>query len=189
MSASGRSRLYVEGIATVGLRPAVPRDADLLWRWRSEWSIRRYQPLNDLSPGQIRTEIANQRLSELYLGRGDKFQWIVLVEGQPAGWLTLVVSNWDHGLGEVGYALSSAFQGRRLMSNALAQLIADIFHNTSIERLEARCAVGNIASRRVLEHQGFRQEGVLRGYFELRGRRVDNLLFALLKADYLAESS
>jgi [ribosomal protein S5]-alanine N-acetyltransferase len=173
--------------AAVGLRPAVPRDADLLWQWRSEWSVRRFQPLNDLSSGQLRTEILHQHVSELYQGRGEKFQWIVVAEGKPAGWITLAVSNWDHGLAEVGYALSSAFQGRGLMSRALAQLIADLFHNTALKRLEARCAIGNEASKRVLERLGFRQEGVLRGYFELRGRRVDNLLFALLKGDFLAE--
>lgn len=150
--------------------------------------MRRYQPLKDLSSGQLRTEIANQRLSELYQGRGEKFQWIVLAQGQAAGWISLVVSNWDHGLGEVGFALSTAFQGRGLMSLALGPLIADLFHNTSIERLEARCAVGNVASQRVLERRGFRLEGVLRGYFRLRGRRIDNLLFSLLKQDYLAGS-
>lgn len=170
----------------VGLRPAAPRDADLLWRWRAEWSVRRYQPLHDLSSGQLRADVSNQRMGDLYRGRGEKFQWIVLVDGHPAGWITLVVSNWEHGLAEIGYALSSAYQGQGLMARAVSQLLDDVFQHTTVERIEARCATDNSASKRVLEKNGFRCEGVLRGYFKLRGRRVDNVLYALLRSDYVA---
>jgi RimJ/RimL family protein N-acetyltransferase len=170
----------------VTLRPAAPRDADLLRQWRAETSVRRYQPLNDLPTSQLRADVANQRISELYRGQGDKFQWIVQIDGQPAGWITLVVSNWEHGLAEVGYALSTAFQVRGLMTEALGLLLADLFHNTPLERVEARCAIDNLGSQRVLEKNGFLREGQLRGYFKLRGRRVDNYLYALLRDDYQA---
>jgi ribosomal-protein-alanine N-acetyltransferase len=172
--------------AQVTLRPAAPRDADLLRQWRSEPSVRRYQPLNELPTAQLRADVASQRMADLYRGRGEKFQWIVLVDGQPAGWITLVVSNWEHGLAEVGYALSTAFQSRGVMSEALAMLLDDLFHNTLLERVEARCAVENVGSQRVLEKSGFAREGRLSGYFKLRGRRVDNYLYALLREDYLS---
>src|SRR5206468_3774967 len=63
---------------------------------------------------------------------------------------------------------------------------ADLFANTLVERVEARCAIENTGSQRVLEKNGFRREGLLRGYFKLRGRRVDNFLYALLRDDYFA---
>ncbi|HEY0782020.1 MAG TPA: GNAT family N-acetyltransferase, partial [Thermoanaerobaculia bacterium] len=163
----------------VSLRPASPRDADLLRQWRSEPSVRRYQPLNDLPTSQLRADVANQRISELYRGQGDKFQWIVLVDGQAAGWITLVVSNWEHGLSEVGYALSSPYQGRGLMTRALGLLLEELFVKTPIERVEARCATENNGSQRVLEKNGFAREGLLRAYFKLRGRRIDNYLYAV----------
>jgi ribosomal-protein-alanine N-acetyltransferase len=169
----------------VALRPAAPRDADLLRQWRSETSVRRYQPLNELPTAQLRADVASQRMADLYRGRGEKFQWIVQVDAQPAGWITLVVSNWEHGLAEVGYALSTVFQSRGVMSEALAILLDDLFHNTLLERVEARCAVENIGSQRVLEKSGFAREGQLRGYFKLSGRRVDNFLYALLREEYL----
>ena len=171
---------------TVTLRPAAPRDAERLRQWRAETSVRRYQPLNDLPTSQLRADVASQRISELYRGQGDKFQWIVLVDDEAAGWITLVVSNWEHGLAEVGYALSTSYHSRGLMTEALAQLLADLFSRTTLERIEARCATENDASRRVLEKNGFRREGHLRGYFKLRGRRVDNYLYALLREDHLA---
>jgi ribosomal-protein-alanine N-acetyltransferase len=169
---------------SVTLRPAAPRDADLLRLWRAETSVRRFQPLNDLPTSQLRADVASQRISELYRGQGDKFQWIVQVDSQAAGWITLVVSNWEHGLAEVGYALSTKYHSRGLMTEALGLLLGDLFTNTTLDRIEARCAVENIASRRVLEKNGFRCEGHLRGYFRLRGRRIDNYLLALLREDY-----
>lgn len=170
----------------VTLRPAVPRDAELLRQWRAEPSVRRYQPLNELPTAQLRADVASQRMPDLYRGRGEKFQWIVQVDGDPAGWITLVVSNWEHGLAEVGYALTTVYQGQGVMTEALQVLLDDLFLNTLLERVEARCAVENLGSQRVLEKNGFQREGHLKGYFKLRGRRVDNYLFGLLRDDYLA---
>ena len=170
---------------SVTLRPAAPRDADLLRQWRSEPSVRRFQPLNELPTAQLRADVASQRIADLYRGRGEKFQWIVQVDGHPAGWITLVVSNWEHGLAEVGYALSTAYQGRGLMTDALQILLDDLFQNTLLERIEARCAVENYGSQRVLEKNTFLREGRLKGYFKLRGRRVDNYVYGLLREDWL----
>ncbi|HXU46778.1 MAG TPA: GNAT family protein [Thermoanaerobaculia bacterium] len=168
--------------AVIALRVASPRDAELLRFWRSEPTVRRFQPLNDLPTSQLRADLANQRIADLYRGRGDKFQWIVEVGDQPAGWITLVVGNWEHGLAEVGYALSTPFQSRGVMRAALGILLHDLFTNTLLERIEARCALDNVGSQRVLESNGFVREGTLRGYFRLRGRRVDNYLYAKLRA-------
>jgi ribosomal-protein-serine acetyltransferase len=72
------------------------------------------------------------------------------------------------------------------MSDALCLLLDDLFQNTLLERVEARCAIENLGSQRVLEKCGFEREGRLRGYFKLRGRRVDNFLYGLLREDYMA---
>ena len=173
-------------LSLVALRPASPADATILRRWREEESVGRHQPLGDVTTAQLRAELAGYRPESLYNGRGDKFQWIITVDREPAGWITLVVTNWDHGLAEFGYALATGYQRRGLMAPAIEQLLADLFLNTSIERLEARCSVENVGSQKVLERLGFRYEGLLRGYFRLRGERVDNHLYAMLREDYLA---
>jgi RimJ/RimL family protein N-acetyltransferase len=171
--------------AEVEVRPARPEDAALLHLWRAEKSVRRYQPLAPLSTSQLRSELASRRADDLWRNRGDRFDWIVLVHRQPAGWITLVVHSWEHGLAECGYSLSTAFQGRGLMHKALTRLIGDLFARTRLHRLEARTALANVASQKVLEKLGFRREGTLRGYFQLDGEWVDNYLFAIVKEDWL----
>ena len=169
----------------VSLRPAVPGDASLLREWRGQPSVRQFQPLGEASLGQLSAELVRQRISDLHHGQGDKFQWIVRCDEQPAGWLTLVITNWDHGLAEIGYALSTPYQRRGIMAQALHLLLAELFLNSPLERIEARCDTRNQASQRVLEKVGFRREGRLRGYFVLEGDRVDNFLYAILRSDHL----
>ncbi len=167
------------------LRPTYPADAPLLLRWRAEESVRRHQPLSEVSLGQLRAELALNRVDDLYRGRGDKFQWIILADAAPVGWITLVVTNWEHGLAELGYALTSAYQRRGLMVQGLNLLLADLFFHTELERIEARCSVENTGSQKVLTQLGFRREGRLRGYFVLHGERVDNYLYAILREDFV----
>ena len=165
----------------VRLRPVQPGDAVLLDRWRQETEVRRYQPLSESSVAQLYAELAQQRSEDLYAGRGEKYQWVILADDRPAGWITLVITNWTHGLAELGYALSTSYQRRGVMPLALQLLLSDLFSNTRLRRIEARCAVENVASQKVLERLGFEREGKLRRYFVLRGRPVDNYLYAVLR--------
>lgn len=172
------------GVEAVRLRAVTPADSVLLDRWRLEPSVRRHQPLSEASLAQLRADLGRQDVADLYLGRGDRFQWIVVAGGQPAGWITLVVTSWQHGLAELGYALSTVFQRRGIMPVALSQLLDDLFANTTLRRIEARCSTANIGSIKVLERVGFRREGLLRDYFILRRSPVDNYLYAVLRSDW-----
>lgn len=162
----------------------------LLAAWRKEPSIRRFQPLQDLSLEQLRADLSNQKIENLYRGgEGEKFQWVLLAFNRPAGWITLVISNWEHGLAEIGYSLTTAYQNQGIMPRALALLLAELFGKTTLERIEARCACENEGSYRVLERLGFQREGRMRSYFRIGNRRYDNYLYALLREDYLKARS
>lgn len=165
------------------LRPANPADAALLHAWRSEPSVRRHQPLQAASLADLRADLARQHPGDLYRARGDRFQWILEVDRVPVGWITLAITSWEQGVGELGYALTTEAQGRGLMVPALESLVRLLFEQTLLDRLEARCSVDNEASRQVLERCGFHREGLLRGYFRLGDRRVDNHLYARLRSD------
>jgi ribosomal-protein-alanine N-acetyltransferase len=170
----------------VSLRPVSTADSRLLDRWRLEPSVRRHQPLSEASLAQLQADLALQDIADLYRGRGDKFQWIVLFDSRPVGWITLVITNWSHGLGEIGYALSTPYQRLGIMPRALELLLEIVFVQTRLRRIEARCSVDNKASYTVLERVGFSREGRLRSYFVLHGEPIDNYLYAILRQDYEA---
>ncbi len=173
------------GQADVVVRPALPVDAPFLRRWRSEPAVRRFQPLHNVSVSRLRADLASQRPRDIYRGRGDRYTWLVESDGERAGWITLAIVNWEHGLSELGYALATRHHGRGTMTAALGQLLPELLLRTPVERIEARCTVDNEASRKVLEKLGFVHEGTLRSYFVLHGRRIDHRLYALLREDYI----
>ena len=168
----------------VALRPARPGDAPLLATWRREPSVRRFQPLPLLSASDLGREMAGRGDADLAAGRGERLDWIVLADDRPVGWITLAVHSWRHGLAECGYALSTPFQGRGIMPRALDLLLEEVFERSTLVRIEARCAVENRSSQRVLDRLGFTREGRLRSYFDLDGERVDNYLYAILATDW-----
>ena len=173
----------------VAIRAALPGDAGSLFAWRQEETVRRHQPLQETSAGELRADLARQRMEDLYRGRGERFQWIIMVDGESAGWITLAILSWEHGLAEIGYALATEYQGQRLMAEALGQLLPELFVAVGIERLEARCSVETARSASLLEHLGFQKEGCLRSYFSLHGSRIDNFLYALLRDEFLAQAA
>lgn len=111
-----------------------------------------------------------------------KVQWTIVVDNEPAGWVSLDVTSRDHHIGSVGYALAPAYHGRGIASGALRQVIGIAFDpdQLGLERLEAVAAVENVASRRVLEKCGFRCEGIAAGLLIIAGQRVDHARYELM---------
>ena len=53
-----------------------------------------------------------------------------------------------------------------------------------MHRLEAACIPDNVPSSCLLQKLGFGEEGLARGYLQIRGEWRDHILFALLKDDW-----
>ncbi len=67
----------------------------------------------------------------------------------------------DQGL-NIGYALARAFWGKGFMSEAVNAVVEWAFSVPGVFRVWAVCDLDNAASARLLERNGFREEGVLR---------------------------
>ncbi|WP_336795358.1 GNAT family N-acetyltransferase [Erwinia aphidicola] len=78
---------------------------------------------------------------------------------------------------EVGYSLLSDYFGQGYGSEALGALCDFLLAHCEFHKLKAQVVEGNIASRRVLEKNGFVLEGTLRDNYLLRGQWVNDWLF------------
>jgi RimJ/RimL family protein N-acetyltransferase len=67
-------------------------------------------------------------------------------------------------------------------SEALRQLVGRAFE-LGFARIQLLVDPENTASVRVAENAGFRREGVMRGWMDLRGSRPDLVMYALLPGD------
>ena len=63
---------------------------------------------------------------------------------------------------DLGYVLLDECKGHGVMTEAVGRICAEAFEKLDILRISARIYAPNIASRRVLEKNGFQLEGTLR---------------------------
>ena len=81
----------------------------------------------------------------------------------------------------LGYWMGEQFAGRGLMSEAVETLLPYFFETLGLHRLQAAFLPHNQASRRVLEKNGFREEGYAEHYLQIDGKWADHVLFALTR--------
>jgi ribosomal-protein-alanine N-acetyltransferase len=81
----------------------------------------------------------------------------------------------------LGYWMGEEFAGKGLMSEAVGVLLPFFFDTLALHRLQAAFLPHNVASRRVLEKNGFREEGYAENYLQIDGRWADHVLFALTR--------
>ena len=84
---------------------------------------------------------------------------------------------------EVHYSIVPAHWGHGYATDALRAVISYCFDELGLHRIEAGCAVDNLASIRVLEKCGFTKEGRHRKILPLSSGWSDNFSFAILRED------
>jgi ribosomal-protein-alanine N-acetyltransferase len=87
---------------------------------------------------------------------------------------------------EVWYKLHSAFWGVGYATEALTTLLSFGFNDLKFHRIEAGCAVENMASMRVLEKVGMKREGMKRKKLPIGGAWKDNYFYGMLEEDFQA---
>lgn len=121
--------------------------------------------------------------------KGRMLPYVIELDGQFAGQLT--IGNVTHGAlrsAWIGYWVDSSKTGGGVATAALALGLDHCFGAVRLHRVEATVRPENSASRAVLAHVGFREEGLLRRYLEVDGAWRDHLLVAIT-AEELAESA
>ena len=83
----------------------------------------------------------------------------------------------------LGYWMGAAYAGRGIMTRAVAIASRWGFLSLRLHRVEAACLPENVASRSLLERNGFVREGIAREYLKINGAWRDHLLYALLETE------
>ncbi len=85
---------------------------------------------------------------------------------------------------EVWYKLHPFSWNKGFATEALDAVLEFCFNDLKLHRIEAGCAIDNIASIKVLEKVGFKREGQKRKILPIREKWVDNYFYAILEEDY-----
>ncbi|HVW94323.1 MAG TPA: GNAT family protein [Devosia sp.] len=81
----------------------------------------------------------------------------------------------------LGYWMGSKYAGNGLMTEAVSVVLPFVFNTLGLHRIHAAFLPNNIASRRVLEKNGFREEGYAENYLQIDGRWADHVMFGLTR--------
>lgn len=100
------------------------------------------------------------------------------------GSITFHSADWKNRRAETRFWIVPAARGRGVLSEALAQVLDWAFAN-GIERMELTALPENTVVPRIAEKFGYEFEGTLRGRNYERGRRVDILIWGLLRDEQL----
>ncbi|MCC5661406.1 GNAT family N-acetyltransferase [Nostoc sp. XA010] len=84
---------------------------------------------------------------------------------------------------ELGYWLASSYWGQGIMTQTVQVFLHYTFIELGLLRLWTRVFEFNWGSRRVLEKNGFKLEGIQRQHLYRDGKLIDDYLYGLLKTD------
>jgi len=103
---------------------------------------------------------------------------------QFIGLVALNLGSSKYKSGEVWYKLIPKYWGKGYATEVLIRLLEFGFKNLKLHRIEAGCAVNNLASIKVLEKAGFSYEGRKRKTLPLKSGWSDNFEYGILEKDY-----
>ena len=162
------------------LTPPTAEDAPALTRIQNTDFVLRYNAMERWDEERMRGWIERNALQQIVLRRRE--------DPSPIGLVGLAEDSLRYGVDsvELNCYLSEDYARQGYMREALSCVLRHLFE-AGAERVAARAFAPNIASRRLLESLGFRQEGMLRRAVRGYGGLVfDDTLYSLDKAAWSA---
>ena len=168
-----------------------PRTSDYI-AWRdlrraSRDFLRPYEPRwtdSDLGQRVYASRLKRGR-DEAKAGTDYAFFIFTRGEGELVGGITL--SNVRRRAAQfvnLGYWMGHKFAGKGYMTEAVGLVVPFCFETLGLHRIHAAFLPDNQASRRVLEKNGFTEEGYAENYLQIDGRWADHVLFGLTRERY-----
>lgn len=86
-------------------------------------------------------------------------------------------------IGEIGYWIIENSQGKGIITKACRMMVDFCFNDLDLNRIEIKCATGNLKSKAIPEKLNFLRDGVIRQGEFIHDKFIDLELYSLLKSD------
>lgn len=106
------------------------------------------------------------------------------LRGRLVGVIGLHGIDWANRKTSIGYWVAQAHQGQGLVTRGCRALLAYLFGELGLNRVEIGCAPGNTKSAAIPERLGFVREGLLRQPEWLYDHYVDHVVYGLLASEW-----
>lgn len=115
-------------------------------------------------------------------GRGPTFG--IVCDGALSGIVGFLPVDAVNRVGEIGYWLAPAAQGRGVMTRCCRFVVRYGFLTLDLNRIQIAAGTGNDGSRAIPERLGFKFEGILRARENLYGVYIDHAMYSLLRSEF-----
>jgi len=136
-----------------------------------------------LQLSQPQTMADEQGFYEHVVNADDETHLLICHERAPVGIIGLNDIDPTWGVAELGYYIEPDSHGHGYATEAVGLLSDYAFDQQRLEKLEADALASNEGSHRVLEKNGFVEEGRFRKQAFIDGQRVDVVRYGLLPED------
>ena len=162
------------------LRQVVQSDAADLFRLRSDEKVMLYIDREKWKSIDEALEMITKMNDSLQKGEG--ISWAINLKGdlKLIGMAGLWRIDKEHHRAEIGYTLLPEYWNKGLMTEAIQAIVHYGFYQIDLHSIEANINPLNIASRRILEKNGFVQEAYFRENYFFNGKFLDSAIFSLL---------
>jgi ribosomal-protein-alanine N-acetyltransferase len=169
------------------LREFEPGDWRDLLAWQRDPRYLRFYPWTGRSEEEVREFV------QMFIGwRAEKprrrFQLAITLanNGELIGSCGLRRKPGNEREADIGFELAPERWGNGYATEAARAMVDFGFRELGLHRISSWCIAENLASARVLERLGLRQEGRLRENEHFKGRCWDTLLFGMLEDEWRA---
>jgi RimJ/RimL family protein N-acetyltransferase len=172
------------------LRPIVLDDLDDVYAWQCRPDVVRWMyGAGPRTREQSRASVLAMAGEDALRAEGD---CLTLAAATDAGVVGIVELVWRSELdraAELGYVFHPDHGGRGLATEAATALMDWGFDEFGLHRIYARCHSRNDASARLMTRLGMRQEAHHVESYQFRGEWADQLVFAILAAEWSARAA
>ncbi|MEQ1703972.1 MAG: GNAT family N-acetyltransferase [Ilumatobacteraceae bacterium] len=160
------------------IRVARVADAPVFAAYRSNPEIAKYQDWD--MPYQAERALTRLTALEAFddVAEGEWISFAIEHEGEVVGDVVASIRE-GGGIAELGFTLAPEHHGRGYASEAASAMVDHLIANHGVHRIEASLDPENVASMRVLEGLGMRQECLAPLGYLVRGEWVDDLRYAM----------
>lgn len=176
--------MRIEG-ERIALRQLEKTDAQPIYEHAKDWKVSRY--LSNL-PHPYRLKHAEEFIKKAKLWDKKKTGYALGIElkqtGQIIGIIGLSEVDQKHKRAVIGYWLGRKHWGKGLAKEALRLMLKFGFRKLGLLRIHGQVMKPNSRSAKLLKKAGFVLEGKMRKHYIKKGKRMDVLVFGLLKEEH-----
>ena len=168
----------------IKLMPPDPNLAPLFFEWRQDSEAKKYNPMMTSTVEELRERLSKAGSDFTQWDKFDAFFWFVNLDNNIVGNISLQNINKTMLTVEIGYAIAASSRSKGLATAAVKLLTQKVFALTPLRKLIAMVHEDNVASQKLLEKIGYRQEGLLREHFLVNGEPANEIIYGILRRDF-----